>query len=248
LLLRRATEHLKKQNWAAVAIDLVVLILGVFIGIEAANWNSARHDTARGVAYLERIHDDLRTDIATFEQRLDFWSDVSHRGQIAIRYGETGQTGDHTNWEVLRSHFEASQIWFFTPANSTYEEMKSAGELDLVRSVQLRAALARYYQAAERNRQIFELLPPYRERVRGRMPLQVLTYMWDRCISDQRFLDCKAPISEQESAAILRSLESDQELLVALRSWNSHIRVMMDIGRSRLEAARDLDRQVETSP
>lgn len=249
--LRRAARHLKKQDWTAIAIDLVIVFLGVFIGIEAANWNGARHDSARGVAYLGRVQDDLGTDIATFEQRLEFWNEVSRLGQIAIRYGETGQTDGHTNWEVLRAFFHASQIWFFTPADSTSEEMKSAGELDLVRNVELRAALARYYQAADRNRPIFEMLPPYRDRVRGRMPLQILTYMWDRChrsgASGQELLDCGAPISEQESAAILRTLAADEELLPALRSWNAHLRVMMDIGRTRLEAARNLDQQVTVS-
>jgi len=246
-LLRRATEHLRKQNWTAIVIDLVVVVLGVFIAMEAANWNSARQDRARGIDYLGRIHDDVGTDIATFEQRFQFWRDVSFQGQIAIRYGETGQTGGHTNWEVLRAFFEASQIWFFTAANSTYEEMKSSGDLNLVRNVELRSALAHYYQAADRNRSIFEMMPPYRDRLRGRMPLPILTYMWDHCISNQKFLNCQAPVSEQESAAILRTLATDKELLPALRSWNSHIRVMMDIGRDRLEAARSLDQQVKAS-
>jgi hypothetical protein len=251
MLLRRTKEHLKKQDWTAIGIDLVILILGVFIGIEAANWNGARHDSTRGVAYLERVRDDLGTDIATFEQRLRFWNEVSRSGQTAIRYGATGERDGHANWEILRAYFHASQIWFFTPADSTYDEMKSAGELDLVRNVGVRTALARYYQAAERNRTIFEMLPPYRDRVRGRMPMQTLTYMWDRChrsgVSNQDLLNCEAPISEQESAAILRTLAADEDLLPALRSWNAHLRVMVDIGRTRLEAARGLDQQVKAS-
>jgi hypothetical protein len=242
---------LQNQNWTAVAIDLVVVILGVFIGIEAANWNGARQDSARGDAYLDRIHHDLGTDIATLEQRFRFWSEVSRQGQIAIRYEETGQTGGHSNWEVLRAYFQASQIWFFTPADGTYEEMKSAGQLDLIRNVDVRAALAQYYQAAERNRALFEMLPPYRDRVRGLMPSQTLTYMWDQChrsrVADEDFLNCEAPISEQESATALRTLAADDELLPALRSWNAQLRVMMDSGRTRLEAARDVDRQVKAS-
>ena len=42
MILRRITEHVKTQNWLAVAIDFVIVVGGVFIGIQAANWNAAR--------------------------------------------------------------------------------------------------------------------------------------------------------------------------------------------------------------
>ena len=33
MLLRRVMEHVRDQNWAAVAIDFVIVVVGVFIGI-----------------------------------------------------------------------------------------------------------------------------------------------------------------------------------------------------------------------
>ncbi len=44
MLLRRITEHVKAQNWFAVGIDFVIVVIGVFIGIQVANWNEARVD------------------------------------------------------------------------------------------------------------------------------------------------------------------------------------------------------------
>lgn len=46
MILRRITEPMKDQNWFAVGIELVILVLGVFIGIQVANWNEARKDRA----------------------------------------------------------------------------------------------------------------------------------------------------------------------------------------------------------
>ena len=45
MLLRRITEHLKAQNW--FAIDFVIVVLGVFVGIQVSNWNEARQEAAR---------------------------------------------------------------------------------------------------------------------------------------------------------------------------------------------------------
>jgi hypothetical protein len=42
MLLRRVIKHVRKQEWTAIAIDFVIVVVGVFIGIQAANWNEAR--------------------------------------------------------------------------------------------------------------------------------------------------------------------------------------------------------------
>ena len=42
--LRRINEHVKTQNWFAVGLDFVIVVVGVFIGIQVSNWNEARGD------------------------------------------------------------------------------------------------------------------------------------------------------------------------------------------------------------
>ena len=54
MLLRRVIEHVRKQEWTAVAIDFVIVVAGVFVGIQAANWNEVRSDQSRARGYLEK--------------------------------------------------------------------------------------------------------------------------------------------------------------------------------------------------
>jgi hypothetical protein len=42
MLLRRITEHIRTQNWFAVGIDFLIVVVGVYIGIQVANWNVTR--------------------------------------------------------------------------------------------------------------------------------------------------------------------------------------------------------------
>jgi len=42
MLLRRVIEHVKAQNWTAVGLDFVIVVVGVFIGIQVSNWNAQR--------------------------------------------------------------------------------------------------------------------------------------------------------------------------------------------------------------
>ena len=39
MLLRRITQHVNEQNWFAVWLDFVIVVVGVFIGIQVSNWN-----------------------------------------------------------------------------------------------------------------------------------------------------------------------------------------------------------------
>ena len=47
MILRRLAQSLKEQNWTAITIEFVLLVLGVFLGIQAANWNTAALMTKR---------------------------------------------------------------------------------------------------------------------------------------------------------------------------------------------------------
>jgi len=35
MILRRLTKHVKDQNWFAVGLDFVIVVIGVFVGMRA---------------------------------------------------------------------------------------------------------------------------------------------------------------------------------------------------------------------
>jgi hypothetical protein len=68
MILRRVIQHVKKQEWTAIWIDLVIVVVGVFIGIQVANWNEDRSSRYAEKRHLEEIAEDLRADIAIFDK------------------------------------------------------------------------------------------------------------------------------------------------------------------------------------
>jgi hypothetical protein len=67
--LRRITEHVKAQNWTAVALDFFIVVVGVFIGIQVANWNDARGDRAEYERALARLSVEIDSNLAMLESR-----------------------------------------------------------------------------------------------------------------------------------------------------------------------------------
>ena len=59
MLLRRVIEHVISQNWMAVALDFVIVVVGVVIGIEVANWNQARVEQQELSASLRNLAQEI---------------------------------------------------------------------------------------------------------------------------------------------------------------------------------------------
>jgi hypothetical protein len=61
MLLRRIIAHLREQEWTAFAIDFVIVVIGVFLGIQVANWNESWLEQQREKAYLVALQEDFHT-------------------------------------------------------------------------------------------------------------------------------------------------------------------------------------------
>lgn len=60
MILRRLVENLKQQHWTAIGVELVIVVLGVFIGLQVSNWNEARIEQARTALVLDAFRADMR--------------------------------------------------------------------------------------------------------------------------------------------------------------------------------------------
>ncbi len=63
MMLRRTLAHLRRQDWTAILIELVIVVLGVFIGLQVNNWNEQRQDRGLEKQYLQRLHVDIQRSI-----------------------------------------------------------------------------------------------------------------------------------------------------------------------------------------
>lgn len=248
MLLRRIIEHVRSQNWTAIGIDFVIVVVGVFIGIQAANWNDVRVEEARAGDILERFQADLQADLENFDHRMFFWQTVEEFGEKGLAYSAGRSNEDLEPWDAVLAFFQASQVGEYYTSSATFDELKSAGELNLVRNVDLRNALAGYYNEAY-NPTLTER-PVYREHVRGIVPIAVQNYIWDNCFSAsarqvQVIIDCPSPISDAEARALADRLAQDEQLMEELRYWTSTMKIIQLIGENQIDRAQDALNLVE---
>jgi len=237
----RLIARLREHDWLAVAIELVVVVVGILIALQVSNWNQGRLDRARAQGDYARIHSELLTDGENIDTTLAFWAKVSEYGRAAIAYGESATLVEGSAWKTVLAYYQASQTFPFVQTDSAYTEMRSAGDLGLIADQRLRAQLENYYSLSGVGGQsiIHEQDPAYRKQIRGMTPWPVQQYIWSHCFTEssyltQQFVDCASPIGESEAAAILASYKQSPTLLDNLRFW------MSQLGISSLVLANDL--------
>ncbi len=59
MILRRVIKHVRNQEWTAIAIDLLIVVVGVYIGIQAQAWNAERENRKIEHQYLLDLHDEI---------------------------------------------------------------------------------------------------------------------------------------------------------------------------------------------
>lgn len=249
MLLRRITQHVREQNWFAVGLDFLIVVFGVFVGLQVQQWNEGRNDDTRAKAYLMRAQNDINADILAFQTRADLWKQVSDYGISGLDYVNSGQVGNSTYWQILLAFFQASQTAEFTTTRTTYDELTSSGDQNLIKNLRVRDSFARYYLEAGVDN--LTERPKYRENVRGIIPIAVQSYIWENCYktnetTGQELLDCSASITPQRAEEIVNMIAGNAELMAELRYWVSSMTVATLIAHNRVKQANELLELIET--
>ncbi|MFS8136924.1 MAG: hypothetical protein ACMG50_02235 [Thermomonas sp.] len=54
MIFRCFLQRFHQQQWGAIATELVIVIIGVFIGMQASNWNEERETAPPAAVSIER--------------------------------------------------------------------------------------------------------------------------------------------------------------------------------------------------
>ena len=150
MLLRHVTQHLRKQEWTAIGIDFLIVVIGVFVGLQAQEWYSEQARRVADSQYVERMHREVVELVAIRENvvkpRSKSFADISTATSKLF--------GDELATELTTDECAAIQLShaFTSPTTSipTIDELISAGRLDSLSSHGLRSAITRYTQSAAR--------------------------------------------------------------------------------------------------
>jgi len=141
MILRRFMNHMNEQNWFAVGLDVLVVITGIFLGLQVADWNEDRKNVIEERSYLKRILVDLDDSLQQQASEIQRAGAEIDALQYLILQLEAG-TYKEANKELMLEGLDSTSSILFPITNfTTIREMQSSGKLSLIRDLDLRAAI-----------------------------------------------------------------------------------------------------------
>ena len=168
MIVRRIREHVAHHNWFAVGIDLAIVIVGVFLGTQATNWNQARVDRERGRESRAMLIDDLQSNQQNLDQQRQYYHWVHDEGLKTL--AGLGKPTSSLGQQFLIDAYQASQTLPWAMKRNTYDQMIAAGDIANIGNAELRDKVTNFYATTESTQVNLVSVPAYKESLRRTMP------------------------------------------------------------------------------
>lgn len=232
MLLRRVISHVRKQEWTAIGIDFLIVVLGVFIGLQVNTWNTNRQDRERGEIYSERLKSELRFEHEYARAQLAYNRSTLRAGQLA--YSGLSGKANVAEEVVLINAYRATQYNWFERRRAAFDEIVASGSMALVSDPALLETAMGIY-----NTPIFDMMlregqsARYRELFRMTIDADLHDRLGRTCGDREYEVDggvqglltldyeCDLDASAEEIEAAVAALRADPEILRTLRLRNA---------------------------
>jgi len=214
MLLTRFSSHIRRQDWFAVVLDLIVVVLGIVIGLQASQWNQSRIDQREEIKYLLALDADLDDSHALLKDSIDNYDQIR---DALIRLMEISDDpaqqlpGDNVDQLLWQGLWDLS---FVEEHMNVYDDLKSSGRMNLIGDSELRLGLTELKSMFDR----------YGKTERDALQIQNLTidgYLIDH--SDIRRYSLYSPNGEGFPQAPAHSLPPDSRAFLSARPTRNRI-------------------------
>lgn len=225
MIVKRFTDALRRQDWAIVTIEFVLVVVGVVMAFQINEWASDRASAGERQLSGERLLEEAELDVAYNRQAVDYQQHVLQGLRFAVGriVGNKWQKADEKL--ITTGLANARSMVALAPPSSVYEDVVSSGELNKIGNVGIRAAIGRYRATLS-----------FEERMRQQLQVPLATY--ERIPAFQYETDPKGKERIRltvDFPALLRDRQAQQ--VIAITADNHRILLML-----RTRALRDSER------
>ena len=144
MLLRRISENINSQNWTAICLDLVIVVVGIFSGLQVSQWYEHRQEIGLENSILERLQVEFEEITAEAHAAIQFHQEEALALEVVRQTVNDGKLDVDQQTQFLAGLQDAMDFDLGPDRSATFVEMLSSGQFRLLRDPDLRSALNSY--------------------------------------------------------------------------------------------------------
>ena len=149
MILRRLTEHVRDQNWFAVGVDFVIVVIGVFVGLQVQEWSIERADRRAERSVLERLIVEYEQNIAVLEDDQVKATGAVEASQKLLSMIAPNPDPGITDELIAPILIACVQNAKFVPVLGTTDSLIASGDLSLIGDPEILRMLNQWQTSAQ---------------------------------------------------------------------------------------------------
>jgi hypothetical protein len=156
MIIHRVARAIRAQDWSTITIELIVVVVGIFLGLQVDDWNERRKDAAREQVYLQRLLADIDEMISRHEAHEERARSKLNSLVVsfdALRSCTLTAEAVEPFEEILLNHHGLPRL---EVVRSSFDEMVASGALAGIADPRLKRKISEVYSEAVSAQQFIE--------------------------------------------------------------------------------------------
>ena len=145
MILRRLSKSIRKQDWFTVLIEFVVVVVGIFAGLQANEWAQERQDRKQERASLERLFLEAESAHQLLNGYVQRTLQLNQLRRNAVQFADNNAPVPEDELPFKIGINTLAMFPAVMPISVAYDELKSSGQMQLIRSAALRGQIAEFH-------------------------------------------------------------------------------------------------------
>lgn len=152
-MLKRIAMFIRNHDWFAVIVEILVVVVGLLLAFQLDGWRNNVEERQQERLYVDRLIDDLNTDIPDIEYAIDLQSLRLDLIELLMRVAVEPGAATADPIIFLGAVDQAAYTYTPTLTSHTFENLRATGDLRLIRSDEVKDILFDYYGFDDEQRQ-----------------------------------------------------------------------------------------------
>jgi hypothetical protein len=254
MFLRRIVQSLKTQNWTAIGLELLIVIIGVFIGTQVSNWNQDRNERRETARLLHELKPALTSFTDFYDAAKVYYATTRAYADRAF----AGWRGDPavSDEQFVIAAYQASQIYTLGLKGETWSSIFGGDRLREIENADVRRGLTTLMTVSYDQVDASVINTSYREDVRKIIPEDIQDAIRAKC-GDQPIPErpptvrlpatCDLALPDVRFAAGAAALRARPDLVGDLRWHRAAVESFMGVYATIDQQVGQLQREIDKS-